>query len=200
MLDCQSLSYTKLPIPAEVSIVICNTMVRHALASGEYNVRRAECDEGVAILTRFLPSICSLRDVTNEQMEQYAGALPRVIRNRCRHVISEIQRVRDATIALREGALEDFGELMQQSHRSLRDDYEVSCRELNLMVEIASRQPGVYGARMTGGGFGGCTVNLVRQDEVQPFMVNVAAEYSQATGIEPEIYASAAASGVGQAL
>jgi galactokinase len=200
MIDCQSLDYRPLPIPEDVSLVICNTMIRHGLAGGEYNARRSQCEEAVAVLSRFVPGIRSLRDVTPEQVERFGPELPEVIRKRCRHVVSEIQRVRDAARALESSDLVQFGELMRQSHSSLRDDYEVSCRELDLMVEIAARQPGVYGARMTGGGFGGCTVNLVRKGEAEQFKTTVAAEYHRLTGIRPEIYRTGAAAGVRQVL
>lgn len=199
MIDCRSLEYFKLPIPRNCALVICNTMVRHELASGEYNVRRQQCEEGLAILRRFIPNARALRDVTLQQIEQFASALPELIYRRCRHVISEIQRVRDAAKALQHGELEQFGELMHQSHASLRDDYEVSCPELDVMANIASQIPGVYGARMTGGGFGGCTINLVKKTAVQQVTKNVAVEYRQKAGVEPEIYVSTAADGVGRA-
>ncbi len=200
MIDCRSLEFSKLPIPRGCAMVICNTMVRHELASGEYNVRREECDEGLAILKRFIPSAQALRDVTPQQFEQYNRQLPPLLYRRCRHVISEIQRVRDAAKALQKRELRLFGELMRQSHASLRDDYEVSCPELDAMVNIASKQPGVYGARMTGGGFGGCTINLVNQQNVSQIMGNIAEEYSRTIGIRPEIYVSTAAAGVAQIM
>jgi galactokinase len=200
MIDCRSLEFSKLPIPRDCTLVICNTMVRHQLTSGEYNVRREECDEALAILKRFIPSAQALRDVTPQQFEQYNHQLPPLLYRRCRHVISEIQRVRDAAEALQKGELRLFGELMRQSHASLRDDYEVSCPELDAMVNIASKQPGVYGARMTGGGFGGCTINLVKKEAVSRITAQIAAEYEQATRVRPEIYVSGAAAGVGIVL
>jgi len=200
MIDCRSLDYSKLPVPEHCALVICNTMVRHQLASGEYNLRRQQCEEGLEILQRFVPQARSLRDISLQQLEQYAGELPEILHRRCRHVITEIQRVLDAASALRRDDLKRFGELMRQSHLSLQDDYEVSCPELDLMADSASRQPGVYGARMTGGGFGGCTINLVKREAVQQVVDRVAAEYQQKTGVHPEIYVSAAAAGVGPAL
>lgn len=196
MIDCRSLEFSKLPVPDECALVICNTMVRHELAGGEYNVRRQQCEEGLAILRRFVPQAHSLRDITPEQVAQHAGELPELLYRRSRHVVTEIQRVRDAAEALKAGNLERFGELMRQSHISLRDDYEVSCPELDLLVNIASQQPGVYGARMTGGGFGGCTINLVKREAVQQVTEYIAAEYQANTGVHPEIYVSAAAAGV----
>ncbi len=200
MIDCRSLDYSKLPVPEHCALVICNTMVRHQLASGEYNLRRQQCEEGLEILQRFVPQARSLRDISLQQLEQYAGELPEILHRRCRHVITEIQRVLDAASALKRDDLERFGELMRQSHLSLQNDYEVSCPELDLMADSASRQPGVYGARMTGGGFGGCTINLVKREAVQQVVDRVAAEYQQKTGVHPEIYVSAAAAGVGPAL
>jgi galactokinase len=200
MIDCRSLDFRAVKIPAEVSIVICNTMIKHSLAGGEYNLRRAQCEEGVSRLSQSKPGIHSLRDVTPEQFAHYEQQLPEVIRKRCRHVIFENQRVIHAARALEAEDLEHFGKLMRQSHKSLRDDYEVSCRELDLMVEIAGRQPGVYGARMTGGGFGGCTVNLVRADAAETVVAEIRAEYTRQTEIKPEIYITGAAAGVEQML
>jgi galactokinase len=200
MIDCRSLKYLKLPVPDECALVICNSMVRHELAGGEYNVRRQQCEEGLAILRRFVPQARSLRDITPEQVTQYTGELPEVLYRRCRHVVTEIQRVTDAAAALNQGNMERFGELMRQSHISLRDDYEVSCPELDLLVNIAWQQPGVYGARMTGGGFGGCTINLVKREAVQQVTGYLAAEYQAKTGVQPEIYISGAAAGVSLVL
>jgi galactokinase len=199
MIDCRSLKYLKLPVPDECALVICNSMVRHELAGGEYNVRRQQCEEGLAILRRFVPQARSLRDITPEQVTQYTGELPEVLYRRCRHVVTEIQRVTDAAAALNQGNMERFGELMRQSHISLRDDYEVSCPELDLLVNIAWQQPGVYGARMTGGGFGGCIINLVKREAVQ-VTGYLAAEYQAKTGVQPEIYISGAAAGVSLVL
>jgi galactokinase len=200
MIDCRSLEYEKLPLPERCALVISNTMVRHELASGEYNLRRQQCEEGLEILRRSMPQARSLRDISLQQLEEYAGELPEILYRRCRHVITEIQRVLDAAAALKQGELERLGGLMRQSHLSLQQDYEVSCPELDLMVEIASAQPGVYGARMTGGGFGGCTISLVKSEAAQQVVDRVAAEYQQKTGIRPEIYVSAAGAGVGPAL
>jgi galactokinase len=196
MIDCRSVEYSKLPVPSQCALVICNTMVRHELAGSEYNVRRQQCEEGLAILRRFVPQARSLRDITPEQVAQHAGELPEVLYRRCRHVVTEIQRVTDAATALKQGNMNLFGELMGQSHISLRDDYEVSCPELDLLADIASQQPGVYGARMTGGGFGGCTINLIKREAVQQITQYIVAEYQKKTGVHPEIYVSAAAGGV----
>jgi galactokinase len=200
MIDCRSLEYSTLRIPDDICLVVCNTMVKHANASGEYNTRRAQCEEGVSRLAKLFPGISSLRDVSAAQLQQCCLDLPEVIRKRCWHVVSEIQRVKDAVQALRQRDLFWFGELMRRSHSSLRDNYEVSCRELDLMVEIASHQKGLIGARMTGGGFGGCTINLVRRDSAEQFKANVTSEYAHATGVTPEIYITEASSGVNEVL
>ena len=198
MLDCRSLEYKLLPLPPPVRLVVCNTMVKHALASSEYNTRRAQCEEGVKYLAQFIPNVTALRDVTYEQLEQYGRDLPDVIYRRCRHVITENARVLSAADALDQGELNRFGELMAESHRSLRDDYEVSSSELDLMVELATKVEGVYGARMTGGGFGGCTINLLNSDHVENFKRVVAEGYEQGTGLKPEIYICEASKGAEQ--
>ncbi len=195
MLDCRSLEFRLLPLPDNVRLIICNTMVKHALASGAYNERRAQCEAGVKHLAQFLPHVTALRDVTLEQLEQFSQGLPEIVYRRCRHVIAENERVLLAAAALEERNLERFGELMGESHRSLRDDYEVSSEELDVMVELAQRVEGVYGARMTGGGFGGCTINLVDTEQADEFRARVAEGYEQATKIKPEIYVCNASSG-----
>ena len=198
MLDCRSLEYRLLPLPHDVSLVICNTMVKHELASGEYNTRRAECEEGVRLLSRSLPGIRALRDVSLAELEARDGTLPKIIYKRCRHVITENARVTNAATSLEQGYLKAFGELMAESHRSLREDYEVSCSDLDLMVELAAQQEGVYGARMTGGGFGGCTINLVRTEAVHDFQSRVGHAYQKSTGLAPQIFVSPAAEGAGE--
>ena len=198
LLDCRSLEHQFVKLPANLQLVICNTMVKHELASGEYNVRRAECEEGVRIVKIVLPEIRALRDVTLSQLEAHSQYLPPKVISRCRHVITENARVNSAVAAFRSGDTKALGPLMLASHRSLRDDYEVSCKELDIMVEIASKQPGLVGARMTGGGFGGCTINLVESAAVNDFRRKVAAEYSSRTGLTPEIYVSPASEGAQQ--
>jgi galactokinase len=198
LLDCRSLEHEFVKLPANVQLVMCNTMVRHELASGEYNARRAECEEGVRILRIVLPEIRALRDVTLSQLEDHRRNLSPKVFARCRHVVTENARVKRTVEAFHKGNTAALGPLLQDSHRSLRDDYEVSCRELDLMVEIATAQPGLIGARMTGGGFGGCTVNLVASASVPDFRRNVAAAYSSKTGLTPEIYVSPASEGAQQ--
>jgi galactokinase len=195
MLDCRSLDFRLLAVPEGISLVICNTMVKHSHAAGGYNKRREECDEGVRLLKRGLPKIRSLRDVRLEELNGHRARLPVLIYRRCRHVIAENARVLAAADALTHGDLIRFGNLMAESHKSLRDDFEVSCRELDLMVEIAASQKGVYGARMTGGGFGGCTINTVANADVNEFRESVARVYEEETGLAPEIFVSNAAEG-----
>jgi galactokinase len=188
MLDCRSLEYQLLPMPHDLRLVVCNSMVRHELAAGEYNRRRADCEEGVKILQPHLPEIRALRDVEVADLETWKHLLPATVYRRCRHVIMENQRVLAAAKALQSGEADRFGQLMYQSHASLRDDYQVSCRELDLLVELASSRPGVCGARMTGGGFGGCTVNLLSGETSDSFKEYIVREYHDTTGIIPEIY------------
>lgn len=195
MLDCRSLEFRLLPLPDDVLLVICNTMVKHELGSSEYNTRRAECEAGVRHFASLLPNIRALRDVSAADLERFGAGLNELIYKRCRHVITENARVLAAAEALERRDLSQFGELMAESHRSLRDDYEVSCAELNIMVELAGSVEGVYGARMTGGGFGGSTINLVKTEGVTEFKKSVATGYREATGITPEILICAASAG-----
>jgi galactokinase len=196
LIDCRTLDINYIPIDTrEVAIAICDTRVKHNLAASEYNTRRAECEAGVEILRKYLPDIRALRDVSFADFCLYQDALPETVLRRCRHVISENQRTLEAAEALRAKDLATMGRLMAQSHESLRDDYEVSCRELDVLFEIASRIEGVVGTRMTGGGFGGCTVNLVRRDALEDFQNLVTERYKQVTGSAPMIYDSNAGDG-----
>jgi galactokinase len=198
VLDCRSLHYEFAAIPECVRLVVCNTMVKHELASGEYNRRRAECEEAIRQLAQVMPGISSLRDVTLEQLERHRGSLTEIAYKRALHVVAENARVLDAAEALRTNDLEQFGKYMAESHRSLRDLYEVSCAELDLMVDQASKQEGVYGARMTGGGFGGSTINLVKARFADQFAVNVARGYEKETGIVPQIQICTPAEGAAE--
>ena len=195
LLDCRSLEFKLLPLPDNVRLIICNTMVKHELASSAYNERRAQCEEGVRHLARFFANVRALRDVTLEQLEQHRSGLSEVVYRRCRHVITENARVLAAGDALEQHDLPYFGTLMGESHLSLRDDYEVSSDELDLMVKLAQKVDGVYGSRMTGGGFGGSTVNLVKEEMADEFRTRVAAGYEQVTRLKPEIYICIAANG-----
>jgi galactokinase len=199
-LDCRSLRHELVPLadavtPGIARLVVCNSMVKHALAGGEYNTRRAECERGVAALARAIPGIAALRDVTPEILSAHGAALDPIVYRRCRHVVTENERVRAAAQALRSADYGACGRLMQASHRSLAEDYAVSCAELDLLVGIAGDLPGVYGARMTGGGFGGCTVNLVRADAVEAFCAEIRRRYREGRGLEAEVYVCEPADG-----
>jgi galactokinase len=189
LLDCRSVEAAPIPLKSEgAALIVCDTRVKHRLASSEYNTRRAECEEGVELLSRDLSGIRSLRDVTLEDFQTYEKDLPENISRRCRHVITEDIRTQAAAEALVNADLSAAGELMFQSHASLRDDYEVSCPELDTLVETARKIPGVYGARMTGGGFGGCTVNLIEDTALEGFKDNIRREYAAKFGFAPDIY------------
>ena len=196
LLDCRSLDHEHVPLDgAAVRVVVCNTMVRHELGSSAYNERRARCEAAARILDARAGGVEQLRDVTPEMLREHADALDDLTCRRARHVVSEIDRTARAADALRGGDYRRFGRLMCESHESLRDDYEVSCAELDLMVELARALPGVLGARMTGAGFGGCTVNLVERARADEFTRAVAEGYEARTGTRPEVYGFAPAAG-----
>ena len=197
LLDCRALDFQLLPVPRQVRLMVCNTMVKHEHASGGYNTRRRECEEGLQALKQVLPAIRALRDVTINELEQHRERLTPVVYKRVRHVVTENDRVQEAATALSEGDLAHFGRLMADSHRSLRDDYEVSTPELDLMVELANGQEGVYGARMTGGGFGGCTINLVDSAHAEEIQQRLAQNYEARTGLRPTILICEASDGAG---
>jgi galactokinase len=194
-LDCRDLSYRLVPLPADFKIVVCNSGVKRALAQSEYAVRRRQCRQAVEQMDKAGLAVRSLRDVETEELEAARGALDELLLRRARHVVSENRRVREAVRALEAGDAERLGQLMNASHDSLRDDYEVSLRELDTLVELAQRQRGCYGARLTGAGFGGCTVNLVRAEEAPAFAEAVRDGYKQAMGLEAEIYICQASDG-----
>jgi galactokinase len=195
MLDTRTLAATWLPMPPGVAVIVCNTMTKHALASDGYNERRADCEAGVRALAIRLPRIRALRDVTLGDLEASRDALTDRVYRRCRHVVTENARVEAAAAALVAGDVTVFGDLMRASHESLRDDFEVSTREVDAMVKTAMEADGTIGARMTGGGFGGCTVNLVRAERAASFAAQVRAGYEAATGRMPEIYTCVASNG-----
>jgi galactokinase len=195
MIDCRSLEYRLAPIPREVRIVICNSMVKHSHAGGEYNVRRAEIEEGTQILRGHRPEIRALRDATVADLARWGGEMPENVLRRCRHVITEDDRVLAAVLAFEYGDLARFGELMREAHVSFRDDFEASCPEIDVLVGLANEQAGCFGSRLTGGGFGGCTVNLVAAERVEGFVGAMRAGYKGATGIAAEIYVSRASAG-----
>ncbi len=196
-IDCRSLEYRAVPLRlGDATLLISNTLVKHDLAAGEYNTRRAECEEGVRLFQSLRPGVRALRDVTPDDLNAAADRLPPVVLRRCRHVVTENVRTRKATTALERGELQDVGRLMRASHASLRDDFEVSSPELDLLADVANSCEGVYGSRMTGGGFGGCTVTLLRRTQVEAVVATLAEEYERATGLTLEVYACEAGPGV----
>ncbi len=196
LIDTRNLTYEAVPLPQSgVSIVIADTNKRRGLVDSEYNTRRAECEKAVEILKQWLPDIKALRDVSVEDFERYADRLPETIRKRARHVITEDARTLESVEALKAGDIARFGELMNASHESLKNDYQVSCKELDALVEAARAIEGVYGSRMTGAGFGGCTVSLVADAAVEAFKRAVPPRYKQATGLNTTIYVTTAAQG-----
>ena len=197
MLDCRSLDFQFLPIPPHVRLMVCNTMVRHEHASSGYNTRRQECEDGFRVLAEVLLGIRALRDVTVDDLENHSNRLSDVIYKRVRHVVTENDRVKRAAMALETGDIAEFGRLMADSHRSLRDDYEVSTLELDLMVELANGQEGMYGARMTGGGFGGCTINLVEAAHAPEVQQKLEQDYEARTGLRPTILICESSDGAG---
>ena len=192
-IDCRSLEHEIVPLPADVVVYAVNTMVEHELGASEYPNRVRECREAAEAL-----GVASLRDATMEQFETMQDSMAPVPRKRARHIISENARVEAFMMAARAGDLRRMGELFVASHRSLAQDYEVSCEELDFLVESALAIEGVYGARMTGGGFGGCTVNLVRPDAAERFREEFAARYRQRFAIEPQIYECHPSDGAGE--
>jgi len=199
LLDCRSLERTQIPIEApDVMTVVVNTGVKHSLASSEYNKRREECEAGVSGLQRRRSEIKALRDVSIDELEKYRSDLSDIVYRRCRHVITENERTLLAAEAFKKGEMTYAGRLMFESHRSLRDDYEVSCPELDTLVEMAADTDGVYGARMTGGGFGGCTINIIERNAFERFTKRTRERYSEKYGKEPEIYAFRTADGASE--
>ncbi len=192
LIDTRDLSYRAVPLPQGVSVVIADTNVKRGLVDSEYNARRRETQAAAEQL-----GVKSLRDVPWQGFAARATALPDLLMRRARHVVSENDRVLQAAAALEAGDVETFGQLMNESHRSLRDDYAVSHPNLDMLVEMARRVPGVYGARMTGAGFGGATVSLVADAAVPDFEREVAQAYAAATGAPPPIYVTRATDGVG---
>jgi galactokinase len=196
-LDTRTLARVHVPLPARVRVVVCNTMVTHALASAEYNARRADCETGVRALAARFPDVRALRDATEERMDAVKGDVTTHVWRRCRHVVTENARVVRAAAALSRSDFAAFGELMAASHASLRDDYEVSCPELDIMAAIVAEVDGVFGARMTGGGFGGCVVALGDASVADGRVGDAVRERYQAqTGLRPEVWICGAGEGV----
>lgn len=195
-LDCRTLDYQLLPLDTGATkIIICDTMKRRGLVDSEYNTRRAQCEEAVRLLSKWLPGVKALRDVSVEDFAKYADRLPEIVRKRARHVVSENARVLASREALIDGRVEDLGRLMNEGHDSARDDYEVSCFELEAMVESARSVPGSLCGRLCGAGFGGAAVSLVHEESIEDFMKVVSESYKEKTGITPSLYACTAADG-----
>jgi galactokinase len=186
-LDCRTNYYENIPLPLDHSLVIVNTMIKRKLATSVYNERRKQCREGVGLVRQSIPEIKALRDLSINQLHELDG-LPEPIWSRCYHVVTENQRVLQSTRALQRGDLKHLGTLMNASHESLRDHYQVSSPELDTLVEAARNTPGIKGARMTGAGFGGCTVNLVDKKEISCFIKIIVKHYQNATGIQADTY------------
>jgi galactokinase len=195
LFDTRSLEWKPVKLPKGTRIVIANSGVHHNLASSEYNTRHNECNQAVEILKRSYPAIKALRDVSPEQLEAAKSDLPENVYKRARHVVNEYKRVMKAVDYLDKNDSKGFGQILFETHASLRDDYEVSCPETDLLVEIAQKIEGCLGARITGGGFGGCTVNLVKEKAVEPFIAALKAEYLARTGIDAAIFPCKAAEG-----
>jgi galactokinase len=196
-IDCRSVDHDYVPLPPEVSIIAVNSMVKHALGSSAYSQRVAECRAAVTATQAIDPEIKSLRDVSPEFFVEVQEQIPPVPRQRARHVVYENRRVLDFAAAARAHDLSEMGKLFVASHRSMQYDYEVSCEEIDFLVDTAIKLPGVYGARMTGGGFGGCTVNLISPDAVAEFEIQVASAYQERYGRRPAFYDCKPASGAG---
>lgn len=195
LIDCRDLSYRNVPMPEGTTVVVCDTLKRRGLVTSEYNTRRAECEQAARAM-----GVPFLRDLSVADLDRMKAVLPAVVFQRARHVVTENARVLSAVDAMQGDDMVTLGRLMNESHTSLRDDYEVSCPELDTMVEIARRQNGCLGARLTGAGFGGCTANLVQNGAVPAFVTGVAEGYQAKTGLDAPIYVCYAAAGAGIVL
>jgi len=198
-IDCRSLEHTYYPFDSRtVSVVLFDTGVSHSLASSEYNRRREECAEGVSVIRTRYPHVASLRDATAAMLEECASRMTGAVYRRCRYVVEENVRVVQACACLEKGDLKAFGSLMRKSHEGLRDYYEVSCRELDYLAEATVGEPGVYGSRMMGGGFGGCTINVVDNAMVEDLCTMIAEKYEQEFDIRLQSYVMSIGSGTDQ--
>lgn len=198
-IDCRSLTHEYVPLPRDVAIIAVNSMVKHDLGTSAYRERVAECRAAVAAIQKADATVESLRDVSLELFNRVADSIPEVPRRRARHVISETQRVLGFAAAARAGDLGEMGRLFVASHRSMQHDYEITCEEIDFLVDTAISLPGVYGARMTGGGFGGCTVNLVAPETVSAFRESLTRAYRERYNITPVFYDCKPAEGAGRA-
>jgi galactokinase len=197
-IDCRSLEHEYVMLPEDVKIVAVNSMVKHELGTSAYRQRVAECQTAVASIQPFDKSVESLRDVSLSFFEQIQDSIPPVPRRRARHVISDTQRVLDLAAAARANDLPEMGRLFIASHRSMQYDYEISCEEIDFLVDTAIKLPGVYGSRMTGGGFGGCTVNLLAPDAIGEFRERLASAYQERFAKAPVFYDCEPAEGAGR--
>ena len=187
LLDCRSLEATYIPAKfKDHKLLLLNTMVSHSLASSEYNTRRKECEEAVNHINQLYPEVRSLRDVNLARLAEFRNSLPEVLYKRAHYVVSENERVLKAVEAIRREDLGQFGLLMYNSHKGLRDKYEVSCEELDFLVDLTTEYKPVKGARMMGGGFGGCTINLIEEDAVEEFIEIASEAYQKQFNIKPE--------------
>lgn len=201
LIDCRSLEYKAVPLrlaESSLALVVVDSAVRRRLDLTQYNRRREECAEALGLLQKAMterpPS--ALRDLSTNDLEPHGARLPAQLLRRVRHVVSEMERVRASVVSLQRGDLDTFGGLMNASHASLRDDFEVSCPELDRLVELAQRTEGVLGGRLTGAGFGGCTVNLVRTEAVTSFRETVVERYRDETGLRANMYVCRASDGL----
>ena len=196
LLDCRDLSMRQVPFKLrDYALVVTDSAAPRELASSAYNERRAQCEEGLRIMQRKVPDAQSLRDISHEQLDELGGGMSSVVRRRLEHVIGEIERVQIAVAALERGDLETFGQQMNMSHASLRDDYEVSSKELDFLTDWARRQPGVLGSRMTGAGFGGCTVTLIEKSRANAFIRGQIHAYGEATNRQAHAWICEASAG-----
>ena len=195
LLDCRDLSFQLAPIPANVALVIANTMVKHSVAGGDYPTRRAESEAACAVINSHRGNVPFLRDATLEDLDKWGSEMAPKSLLRARHVISENLRTVAAAKALLKGDMKELGRLMAEAHRSYSKDFEGSCAEADIMVELANELPGLIGARLTGGGFGGCTINLVEQSQAKAFAEELGRRYAAKTGIQPQIHICHASGG-----
>ncbi len=195
LLDCRDLSFKLAPIPPDVALVIANTMVKHSIAGGDYPTRRRESEAACAVIASHRPGVPFLRDATLEDLDKWGSEMEPKSLMRARHVISENLRTVAASQALLRGDMKELGRLMSEAHWSYSRDFEGSCVEADTMVELAQDLPGLIGARLTGGGFGGCTINLVEQSQAQSFAKALRERYAAKTGIEPQIHVCHASDG-----
>jgi len=189
LLDCRNLEYHYLPLPLEdYTIFMLNTRVHHSLASSEYNLRREQCEEGVHIIQQHMPAVQALRDIREKELYDFIDLMPSEIFQKCLFVVQEISRTRQAAKLLEQGRLEDLGKLMFNTHEGLSKLYQVSCDELDFLVEEAAKEPAIMGARMVGGGFGGCTINIIRRDAADEFLARTTERYKKKFNIRAEAY------------